>query len=289
MKALTYKYSILKYVHSAYLGESINIGVLLYFPNEDKFIFKYSKNLKRIKSSYELKSEKIIKHYLQQIERKVKKLSNSENFHPTFFEINLEEFISRNLLPNDETALQFSKSKLSKTRDYHLEGVADKAAERLLLDKFSISHESNIKKTEKLVNLFYNRLSFKLDLNEKQNKNLFFKDYHVENENGTEYKFDYGWQNGSLNLIKGINLNQNSSDKILNTTFKNFGLFTALTDEAERDNLRYDLFVTKPEDKLFFKDYDYSLNFLDNLDKVRIIEEEEIESYTEKVMKVLSV
>ncbi|CAL2055944.1 DUF3037 domain-containing protein [Tenacibaculum sp. 190524A05c] len=290
MRSTTYKYSILKYIHSAFLGESINIGILLYFPEEDRFIFKYSKNLKRIKSSYELKSEKIIRHYLQQIERKIRKISQLNSNNGFIFERDLDEFISRNILPNDETSLQFSKSKTSKTRFTDLEEASNSVAEKLLLDKFIYFQETLLKKTVKPINKFYNKLNTELNLVEKENKKLFFKDYQVtNNENGKEFKFEYGWQNGSLNLIKSINLNQDTSDKILNITFKHFGLFTALSDEAKRDNLRYDLFVSKPSEKSFFRDYDYSLSFLDNLSTVRIVEEEEIDNYTKKAIKALSI
>ena len=73
-----YTYSILKYQHSALLGESLNIGVLIYFPFEDKFVFKYSRNLSRVKAVYEVVSEKTIKHYLFQIENSIKNLRTNE-------------------------------------------------------------------------------------------------------------------------------------------------------------------------------------------------------------------
>ncbi len=52
MKNNFYTYCLLKYKHSPFLDESVNIGVLIYFGDSQRFSFKYSKNLSRIKSIY---------------------------------------------------------------------------------------------------------------------------------------------------------------------------------------------------------------------------------------------
>ncbi len=130
-----YTYSILKYQHSALLGESLNIGVIIFFPTEDKIIFKYSKNLTRIKAVYDVVSERTIKHYLSQIENSVRELTTNEfNFFDKdkfeYFDLFIDKFI----LPRDGSVLQFSKSKQSFNNN-GIEYTTNYLANRFLLEK----------------------------------------------------------------------------------------------------------------------------------------------------------
>ena len=65
MKDFFYTYSVLKYKHSALLDESINVGLIIYFYSTKSFVFKFSKNLSRIKSIYDNVPDRVIKHYLK--------------------------------------------------------------------------------------------------------------------------------------------------------------------------------------------------------------------------------
>ena len=71
-----YTYSLLKYKHSPLLGESLNLGLLVYFTNENRLHFLYSKNLSRVKSVYSNIPEKIIRNYLREIGNKIELLNN---------------------------------------------------------------------------------------------------------------------------------------------------------------------------------------------------------------------
>ncbi|WP_130735471.1 DUF3037 domain-containing protein [Flavobacterium sp. J27] len=289
MKNKKYTYSILKYQHSALLGESLNIGVLIYFPFIDKFIFKYSKNLSRVKAIYDIVSEKTIKHYLIQIDNCIEKLNRNEllDFDIEKFEY-FDLFIDKFILPRDGSVLQFSKSKQSLLNNDNIDFTISYLINKFLLEKERQNSVASITKEPLLTRKFYGYLS-NLDFEKINiNSDKFYKNYKVVNETGNEFNFDYAWQNGTLNLVKPLSFDLKEPKSIAEKAYKNFGLFTDLKNEAETNNLKYDLLIGKPESKELFREFDHALNLLNTLDKVDIILEDDIEKYSKKAIKALT-
>lgn len=284
-----YIYSILKYQHSALLGESLNIGMLIYFPFEDKIVFKYSKNLSRIKAIYDVISEKTIKHYLLQIESNVENLAEREL---SIFDIDkynyFDLFIEKNILPKDGSVLQFGKSKQASLNSKTVQDTIAYLTNRFIFEVQKSHSFSNSLKEPQLTKKFYEYIS-DLDF-EKINRGneKFYKDYKVVNETGTEFNFEYAWQNGTLNLVKAISFDLKEARGLADKAYKNFGLFTDLKNEAIENNLRYDLLVGKPFSKDLYREFDHAINLLSTLDKVDIIFEDEIENYSKKAIQALT-
>ncbi|RRJ89412.1 DUF3037 domain-containing protein [Paenimyroides tangerinum] len=291
MKNKNYTYSILKYKHSALIGESINIGIILFFPLENKFVFKYSKNLTRIKAIYEVVSEKVIKLYLQQIEFNIKNINLRDYTLFTHSDIeNTEEFdlfIDNFILPRDSSVLQFSKSKES-LYNLDLDTTILNITNKFLLEKDKNLNGGIIQKEPILVKKFINGLSkFNSDIL-TNNQDKIYKNYKVVNEAGNEFNFEYGWKNSYLNLIKAISFDLRDSRHIAEKAYKNFGLFTDLKNEAENNNLKYDLLIGLPTSKDLFKDFDHALNLLSNLERVDLILENDISDYSLKAFEAIS-
>lgn len=286
MKKDFYKYCVLKYKHSPFLDESINIGLLIFFSNVGKFSFSYSKNLSRIKVIYNNVPERTIKEYLKQIDKRLERLSlNNDVFHKLEID-DLSSFISKYILPLDGSVLQFSNFKTDYQQDFKNDFI-----EEILLNKYlieDIKHQFNQPKEPELLHQFYNNLRG-LDFNLiNKDKKRFFVDYTVTNENGNEFKFDYAWQNGSLNLVKPISFDLKESKSIAEKAYKNLGQFIDLENEAKNNNLRYDLIIGRPKFKSLFKDYDHAISLLDKIKYARIIEENEIDNYSQKAIKAIT-
>lgn len=286
MKKDFYKYCVLKYKHSPFLDESINIGLLIFFSNVGKFSFSYSKNLSRIKFIYDNVPERTIKEYLKQIDKRLEILSlKNDVFHKLEID-DLSSFISKYILPFDGSVLQFSNYKTDYQQDFKNDFI-----EEILLNKYfikDIKHHFNQPKEPELLHQFYNNLRG-LDFNLiNKDKKRFFVDYTVTNENGNEFKFDYAWQNGSLNLVKPISFDLKESKSIAEKAYKNLGQFIDLENEAKNNNLRYDLIIGRPKFKSLFKDYDHAISLLDKIKYARIIEENEIDNYSLKAIKAIT-
>lgn len=286
MKKDFYKYCVLKYKHSPFLDESLNIGLLIFFSNVGKFSFSYSKNLSRIKFIYDNVPERTIKEYLKQIDKRLERLSlKNDVFHKLEID-DLSSFMSKYILPFDGSVLQFSNFKTDYQQDFKNDFI-----EEILLNKYfieDIKHHFNQPKEPELLHQFYNNLrGLDFNLINKDNKR-FFVDYIVTNENGNEFKFDYAWQNGSLNLVKPISFDLKESKSIAEKAYKNLGQFIDLENEAKNNNLRYDLIIGRPKFKSLFKDYDHAISLLDKIKYARIIEENEIDNYALKAIKAIT-
>ncbi|MFV8337152.1 DUF3037 domain-containing protein [Flavobacterium sp. RSP29] len=275
-----YIYSILQYRHSEISGEAINIGALLYWPENNRFIFEYSKNLLRIKIIYDLVSERIIKEYLRTIQQRCNKLSKNDIlFWGKDINLDFEDFINKHIYIKDSSSLQFTEPIVS--LNYFNDPLI---VLNNIINKNYISSE--IKKEKKILKepillKKYNDILIELGINKIHNIDLKFKkDFIVKNETGNQFKFDYAWQNGSLNLVKPISFDLNDQKTIAEKAYKNFGQFTDLRNEAIENNLRYDLLLAKPQNIDFFKEYDHAIKLLQNLDNVKLILEENITDYS---------
>lgn len=286
MKTNFYTYCILKYKHSPYLDESINIGVLIYFNDTQRFLFKYSKTLNRVKSIYNNVPEKTIKEYIRQIDRHLKIYQNSfDNIFP-LNDLNLKTFLSRYILPNDSSVLQFSHFKTESLRDFNEEFIEKIVLDKVFIDdlKTQISHQQEPKIISKLLSTLKDS-----GLNQFRHKtSRFQEDYVLTNETGNEFKFDIAWQNGTLNLVKPIGFDLKEGIGIANKAHKNFGQFYDLQSEAEKNNLCYDLIIGKPTNRNLFKDYDHAVKLLQNIKNSRLIDADDLKEYSKKVISAIS-
>ncbi|TDW52660.1 hypothetical protein EV144_1011351 [Flavobacterium sp. 270] len=280
-----YTYCLLKYKHSPFLEESLNIGVLIYFYNSRRFVFKYSKTLNRIKSIYENVPEKTVKEYTKQIDITLKRFKDTyDNLFP-LNDSSLKHFLSSTILPKDDSVLQFCNFRTDSLR-----GFTEEFIESILIDKLFVEDIKQYHyqpQEPKILSRLYNNLK-KLGFDEyKHNNDRFREDYILTNEAGTEFKFDIAWQNGTLNLIKPISFDLKESRSIADKAHKNFGQFYDLQQEAINNKLRYDLIVGEPNDSRLYKEFEHAISLLDNLPNVKIIHDSELELYSEKIVSAI--
>jgi hypothetical protein len=281
-----YKYCTLKYRHSPFLEESINIGLLIYFSNTGKFSFNFSKNLSRIKYIYDNVPEKTIREYLKQIDKKLQTFRiDNDMFHSVDIE-DMSLFLSKNLLTKDSTVLQFSLCKHALQYNFDNALIEDVLVKKHLID--DIKNIQNQPKEPQLIQEFYGYLK-DLDFETiNKGKKRFFTDYTLKNETGNEFKFDYAWQNGTLNLVKPISFDLKESKSIAEKAYRNFGQFFDLENEALNNNLRYDLILGKPSSKSLFKEYDHAVYLLENIKHAKLIEEDKIKQYSLKAISAIT-
>jgi hypothetical protein len=286
MRTNFYTYCILKYKHSPYLDESINIGALIYFADSQRFSFKYSKNLSRIKSIYNNIPEKTIKEYIRQIDRYLNIYQKDSSSIFPLNDLSLKKFLSHFILPSDGSVVQFCHFKTDSLRGFSEEFIEKIILEKVFIEdrKSPINHPQEPEIISKLVS---NLKSFGLN-DYKHKTDRFQEDYILTNETGNEFKFDIAWQNGTLNLIKPIGFDLKEGRSILDKAHKNFGQFYDLQNEAKQKKLRYDLIIGKPKSRNLFKDYDHAIKLLENIENTKIISEDNLREYSEKVIEAIS-
>ena len=143
-------------------------------------------------------------------------------------------------------------------------------------------------KKEKLKDLFYDKVkNFVREDKFSKNPN-FYKNYKIENEIGTEFNFDFAWQNGNLNLIKTLDLNVSKPNIISKRSYENFGLLFDLKETAKERNYNFDFLVSEPKEKTLHREYDHSIKLISNLPYANVIEENEFSKYVNKVKDHIS-
>jgi hypothetical protein len=124
-----FKYSILQYKHSQLLKEAVNVGLLLYFPTEQRIEFVLG-NAARIKTLYPDFNLAFFHKVIKNIENRIDKLkSQPQNVN------NLDEFIHQRILSVDATVLQFTKAESSVLPDLSTDGLIENFADLFLPDR----------------------------------------------------------------------------------------------------------------------------------------------------------
>ncbi|WP_442845016.1 DUF3037 domain-containing protein [Leeuwenhoekiella sp. H156] len=282
MNESKYTYSILHYKHSAVLGESLNVGVFVYFEQSNSLYFKHAERLTRIKSVYDQISEKSIRQYLKLINSNVTQLA--QRLDPFFLsELNgsFDYFISSYILQKDSSALQFSKARTHFQYEKTDEEIIDYLVSTFLLE----NKEVQVNKEHQLGLKFYEPIQQQLE--SLVDPGLFQKNYKLTNEAGLAFRFDYAWQNENWHLVKPLNFDLTDAKKISDKAHRTLGLIIDLQQTALTTSLQFDFLVGKPTQKKLFKEYDHSLHLLERFEKATVIEEERIESYAHNAIAAI--
>jgi hypothetical protein len=270
------KYSVLQYKHSQLLNEAVNVALLVYFPAEERIAFVLG-NVNRIKALYPEFSPSFFQKFIKIIQVRVELLQAKPGNEVS----NFDDFIHRNILANDATVLQFTKAAAAIIANRPFDSIVEDYANLFLpdrnADKAPIRHNEQYLVNKIKKSFFANK--------EVQRKVLPENSFEY---NGLNFKFDLGWQNGSLNLIKTLGFDLLDEGSIQNKAVTQFGNLTLLKNKAEDENLRFDLIVSKPQAPRLFKAYDKALDILEQIDvPKKVIEEKQIAVYTEEATAYL--
>ncbi|MGG5905555.1 DUF3037 domain-containing protein, partial [Sphingobacterium daejeonense] len=106
MNHLKININILRYNHSQVLGELLNVGVLIYYIDENSLVFISTSNHDKLKNLYPDFNSKMLESQFSFLEKKVK-MVNTKDLYDDRAKINVLNFIEKNLLPKDSSQLQF--------------------------------------------------------------------------------------------------------------------------------------------------------------------------------------
>ncbi|MGA0555867.1 DUF3037 domain-containing protein [Larkinella sp. VNQ87] len=278
MNAVFY-YTLLQYRYAQSLGEVLNVGVLLLFPEQRQAVFRYPERLSRIRKLYPKFAEKTIRSYFKGIATRTNQLTKQPEIFADY-EQHPRQLIDNEILIRDSSALQFGDVKTAILYTDDLAAISDQFY-RLYLS-FYDQEEHRIHHDEGyLVKEFQKRL--RLRLNGVSLREAFEHPLTIKPE-GTKfsYKFPFAWQNGTYNLVKPVSFDLKLEESIHEKATFNFGQFSLLQPYADQHNARFDLLVARPKDKNLYSAYDDALQQIERVPKVKIVEEDELDSYTAK-------
>ena len=227
-----FKYCTLKYRPSYLLDERVNIGILFYFPNTQKLEFLFPSRLSRLKQLFPKVNLSDIKTYLKSFKNTSNNLSITDLSN---------EVLSQRFLTPDANSLFFSEIKAGTTNspqetlDYYYDSFLGnyKANNKPQITKSRtakyaipeyISEKTFEPKAEYLIDrhdekYLNHKFSSILSSSEKFEKNLFLQKISITNKLG-KTDFDFGWQNGTTNLVKSISFDYTDKNRIKNQSFR---------------------------------------------------------------------
>lgn len=279
-----YYYSLLQYRYAQSLGEVLNIGVLLLFPEQRQAIFLYPERLTRIRKLYPKFAEKVIRAYFKGFDRRARELSRQPEIFANY-EGNLRQLIDNEIFIRDSSALEFSDPKPGVLFTDDLANIDERYYKLYLSfydqDEHVVRHDESY-----LLKEYQKRLRRRLD--GLLSREAFDQPITVKPEGSTfAYQFAFAWQNGSYNLVKPVSFDLKLEQSITEKATLNVGQFTVLRPYAEQNNARFDVLVARPKDQRLYKPYDQAVQLLADQPHVKIVEEEQLDAYSEKTAEAL--
>lgn len=273
----TVSYSILKYTHSKFIGEELNVGILFVFPEEKHVEFVYPSSISRIKKTYPNASLDLIKSYLQSFKIKAPKLIKGLKS----YSFDLNELITEQFLVTDGSSLQFTKF----NHALSLKGIehTKKTYFDLYLNSYEVFHSELKHKTDKIIVNECKKII--LGKRPEIEKALHIARKPLENDK-VVFKYDLSWQNGTCNLIKGVTFDLSDEEGIVNKALLIQNQLNHLAGIIKKQNARIDLLLIKPQVNSFIDSYKYAKEILEKTDANKsVIEESQIEKYADKVVQ----
>ncbi len=281
-----YTYCVLKYQHSPFLNESLNIGVLIYFHDSQNLVYTFSKGLSRVKSIYSNVPEKTIREYIKQIE---KILIHFGKFKSELIPLggarNFSEFVSKNLIVHDSSCLQFDGFRTQNKYDFTDIAISQAITRKVLINDFKTSSlQPQEPKIIKSLFLELNQSGFQ----NKANPKRYVKDFSIPTSTGN-FNFDFAWKNGVWNLIKPVGFDLKTADGIIGKARQNLGDFTDFYSEVGAKEYKTNVLVGRPKERSLFSSYEKALKILEKSPNTEVIEEENLKIYSEKILQAVSV
>lgn len=279
------QYTLLQYQHSLLLGERLNVGLLVLFPHLKKLYFRHPDNLKRLKAVYPQVPEQLLKSYFQGFARKAEVLNRQpEIFSRYDIEGNTAAFLGAEFLIADDSALQFSAVRTSVQFSTVPEVVVNQLYQ-LHLGLYETDEAPKNQHNENYLSLQYKK--FIREQNPEVFSRRLIRENHVIEKEGNSFQFDFAWQNGTFNLVKPISFDLIKPESIQNKATRYFGEFTLLEEEAQTQNLRFDVLLAKPRHRQLFKPYDNALRLLGKPRHVNLVEENKLSDYSQLTLEGL--
>jgi len=284
----TFTYALLQYHHSQVLGEVLNIGLVVYFPDHNKLDFIYPNKLIRLKFAYPDVPEKTIKSYFKYFLSRTKELNfQGEVFSNYNLESSLKNFLDEEFLAPDSSALQFGNFKTAVLYTPNIEHITNQLY-NLYFSVFQ-HHDNPIKKIDESI-LLKKYKGFLEDLL-PENKSLkdsqtLYVDYLISPNESSSLKFDIAWKGSKdLHLVKPLSFDLIKPESIQRKAYQYFGQFEDLQDYARDHDYLFDVILAKPRSKGLFKAYDNAIRLLEKPDRVKLIEHADLKHYSEKTIE----
>ncbi len=276
-----FTYSILQYKHSLVLGESINVGILFHFAEENIFQFVKGDGY-RAKAIYPDFNNSLFNGYIRNITDKVK--NHVDLFNQQSDKINFEEYIHKFIFAEDAAGLIFSdavkvrnvfKSPHSAITEYSKLLLPGISTEKPLIQR----HNENF-----ILTTFRGYLQDRDRSVEKK----FEKNKYIQTKN-FNIKFELAYLNKTNRFIKPLSFDLSDELSIQNKAAITYCHLNDLVDFARKNNASFDFLIAEPQNIEFRRDFQNALDYISNsIAPKKLITQDKWEEYTQNTFDFLT-
>lgn len=278
-----FQYALLQYRHLR-REEGLTVGVLVLFPRDKQVRFLFPHRLGRLRAAFAEAPEKLLHAWLKGFDWQARELNKKPEIFAAYdLEHQGDHFIAEYFLPPDSSALQFNSLKTSVL--YHEDpSVISKNLATLYLGVYETDEDDQGQKDESWLAGQYRKF-----LREKNAEILRQKvqENYTAHFQDRQFKFDFAWQNGTLNLVKTVSLDLRREESIQRKGVQYFGQFMLLDGYAKEKHARFDVLLAKPEPRRLFRAYEKAVEDIRRAGNVEIIEAERLPEYAERTVQEL--
>lgn len=276
----TYQYQILRYIPDAVSGEFVNLGLVLFQPDEKYIDGKIVDSITRLSKFFPKTDGRSLAKTLRKIEKEIDKVNDRLKNELELEQHTSIEAITKRILPEDDSALQFTHVK--KGIDLDPSYAFKDLFQRLVNLHIETDYDDEIRTDQEVWSRIYKKYF------DKHGITKHLRSHTVETEND-KLEFDLAWQNGVWNCYRTVSFNHKRSDYVKEKVYKWDGIIRELA--TSQETLTVNLLSLLPkEHNGDLKDFIRQKLDVKKLGKaeINLITEEEIEVFTKKLKKQLS-
>lgn len=282
-----FQYSLLHYRHSQALDEVLNVGVLVLFPAQSRVCFLYPERLTRLRNTYRNAPEKTLRAYFKSFLNRAKQLNQEPELFADFHR-DPQGFVYREFLPADASSLQFGLLKTSVLYTDDTDVICEQLYEQYL--SFYDPTEDVRRHDDTYLKTTY-RNKVRTLLQSVTPKRPFSENYTIQPEQAqhtvAQSRFDFGWQNHSLHLVKSVSFDLQQEQSIQTKAYNNFAEFTLLDSYAQQKKIQFDVLVAAPRERALLDVYERALDVLRRTKSVHLVLENGLEQYAQQTVEAL--
>lgn len=223
-----YQYQLIKYIHDHFTGEFINIGIVIYSPREKYLESKFTVRFARVKATFPQANTRYVDRVLKSVQKNIKTKAQELNelFTPSE---NLED-ITKNILPKDDSSIQFSIVKQAIDIDLNaaLNGLYID-----LIDKYQQISSKNVSLTDNDVwQTKYKQYFEKLNIAQNLSK-------HILQTQNDAFTFEKAWKNGVWHCYQPLSFELQDKEAIKDKVYRWAGKLQEMQTASEKINITF--------------------------------------------------
>lgn len=282
MSTILFSYSVLEYVHSDLLGESLNIGILFHFTESRKLIFRQPTNFSRLRCAYGRSfSSSSVGAVLKGISTQVAKINKDKPLGlDSLFRTEGYDFILDRLLLTDATVLRFKEWRTA-VQYADAITVADNYYE-LYFKHYNEDQDDIVRRDEEFIAKDIKRLLYQRNSNYA---NFIKRDVQIAAPKLPDghFAFDFSWQNEVLHYVKPIGFDLQEQKNINQKAAAYFGYLSAISDEVGSSKI--DILITRPQKRILWEAYDKAIALIDSVGiSKKFVEQGDFEEYADDII-----